>query len=724
MDFLSVEPLKLWIGVECTLNRVQDTYYSQIEKSGHSRRMTDLHLFSSLGAERIRYPFLWEQLCPAERPSWEWSDARMDELKKLNLIPIAGFLHHGSGPSHTQLTHVDFPQKFAEYAAAFAKRYPSVQDYTPINEILTTARFSCLYGHWYPHKKNDADFIRAVFNQCKATVLAMNEIKSVNSQARLIQTEDLGKAQSTAPLKYQSDFENERRWLSFDFLTGKVDRGHSLYDYLLLELKEEEISWMQDHHCGIDVLGLNHYHLSNRFLDHRLNLYPPLFHGGNGRDLYADVGAIDTGQVAPPSVESILLEAWNRYERPMAVTEVHCRGFRESQLRWFNEVWQSAKNLRAQQIPIQAVTAWSLLGSFDWNELCTKDNYFYEPGVFDLRSADGNPRKTLLTDMLESCAQEKSFGHPLLEQKGVWNTPARILYAPNEIFTPLDPVKGRPILITGGGGTLSRAFARICARRNIPFRLLSRAQLDITRRDHVLKILTEFNPWAVINTAGYVKVDEAESDVERCFRENVHGPEILALECLEKNIQLMTFSSDLVFDGESENPYLESHEARPLNIYGYSKAVAEQKVLSLNQEALVIRTSAFFGPWDEYNFITSCLRALQQKQYFLAAQDVRISPTYIPDLANVSLDLLMDKEKGLVHLVNDGDVSWSEFALLAVQRTEPFKKHLVVPCPLADLNKPARRPYNSVLKSERYHRLLPSIEEGLEKYFRELEVSI
>lgn len=720
--------VKLWIGVECTLNRVQDDYFSQMEDSGHISRIRDLKLFSELGAEKIRYPALWEQLTGKDglAPEWKWLDDRLLYLKRLRLQPIIGFVHHGSGPRFTNLLDPQFPEKLSRFARSFARRYPWVEDYTPINEILTTARFSCLYGHWYPHRTNAADFVKAVYLQCKATVLAMREVRKFNPRARLIQTEDLGRTQSTEPLLYQRDFENERRFLALDFLCGKVDERHPLYEHVRLGLDDKELAWMRDNAMTPDIFGINHYHLSNRFLDHRLELYPKGFHGGNGQDAYVDVGAIDTGQAEPVPVHEVLSDVWNRYQKPIAVTEVHTRGYRESQMRWFHEVWTAANRLKKQGVDIRAVTAWSLLGSFHWNKLCTERSGFYEPGVFDLRTMSGRPKKTAYTRMIASLGKTGFYDHPVLEQKGWWHDSRRVLFAPSEkhLSSPLTgPSSGRPILITGGRGTLSRAFARLCALRNLSYRVLSREELDITNPFHIKKIFAELKPWAVINTAGYVKVDQAELETEKCFKENVHGAEMLAAECRLKNLQFVTFSSDLVFGGEPRELYLESHLAAPLNIYGHSKAHAEQRVMAAHEEALIIRTSAFFGPWDEYNFVTQCLRAISRDKTFSAAADVRITPTYIPDLVHAVLELLLDKESGLVHLSNAGTLSWAEFALMAAEQFNRNQTQFIRPCTVDELNVLAKRPANSSLGSERF-KILPSLEGALERYFVDREVVI
>ncbi|HLP82488.1 MAG TPA: family 1 glycosylhydrolase, partial [Nitrosomonas sp.] len=329
--------LEIWGGLECTINRVRSCYNNQVLLNGHFHRATDLDLFASLGIKKLRYPMLWEAVAPHsfDEMNWEWIDSRMKRIQELDITPIAGLLHHGSGPGYTSLLDPKFPQKLARYAALVAQRYPWIEWYTPVNEPLTTARFSGLYGFWYPHHSNDRSMVRALLNQIKGIVLSMQAIRTVNPQAKLIQTEDIGRALATASVQYQADFENIRRWLTFDLLLGKVDRLHPAFQYLIKQgATRAELAWLQINSFPIDILGINHYPLSNRFLDHRLELYPERYHGGNGKDHYADVGAVDSGQVIPPAPIDVYREVWERYQRPIAVTEAHIGGPREAQMRW------------------------------------------------------------------------------------------------------------------------------------------------------------------------------------------------------------------------------------------------------------------------------------------------------------------------------------------------------------------------------------------------------
>jgi dTDP-4-dehydrorhamnose reductase len=319
-------------------------------------------------------------------------------------------------------------------------------------------------------------------------------------------------------------------------------------------------------------------------------------------------------------------------------------------------------------------------------------------------------------------SRDEEPDHPALDGAGWWRRPHRVIYsevASGDVEASnahrLYRRPARELLITGGTGTLGRAFARICEHRGLSYRLVTRAELDITSRDSVNAALTAYNPWAVINAAGYCRVDDAERDAERCFQANTAGPALLAEACAERCLPFVTFSSDLVFDGNARSPYRESDGVAPLGVYGRSKAFAEKNVLAAHPGALVVRTSAFFGPWDEYNFVTLTLRQLARRCAVRVAEDMTVSPTYIPDLVNTSLDLLIDGAMGLWHLANEGATTWADFARRAAS-ARGYSAALVLPVPAAALGFTALRPAYSALGSERGSGLMPALEIAMERY--------
>ncbi|WP_437501676.1 family 1 glycosylhydrolase [Sorangium sp. So ce1099] len=724
-------PLELWGGIECTVNRVHDAYHDQLDRSGHAHRLDDLDRFAELGIRALRYPVLWERTAPDGPAGFAWADARLGRLRDLGLRPIVGLVHHGSGPPRTSLVDPSFVEGLARFARAVAERYPWVEDYTPVNEPLTTARFSGLYGHWYPHGQDGRSFLRALLTQCRAIAAAMRAVREINPRARLVQTEDLGKTFSTPLLAYQAEHENHRRWLSLDLLMGRVDRDHPFYLQLLeWGASPGELEALVESPCPPDILGINYYITSERFIDERLDRYPSWMHGGNDRHAYADVEAVRVVAEGMGGHLRRLLEVWERYGRPVAITEAHLGSSREEQLRWLAEAHRAAVAARAAGADVRAVTAWALLGLFDWDSLVVRNRDRYEPGVFDVRGHA--PRPTALAGLVRALARGEPFEHPVLSSPGWWRRPERLLYpavsveerdgAPRVEPSGLGAAaeaEGPPLLIAGAAGTLGRAFARLCAYRGLPHRLLSRLEMDIADPASVERALERHAPWAVINTAGYVRVDDAELEPHRCARENASGPAVLAAACRERGVRLVTFSSDQVFDGTGTTPYVETDPARPLSAYGRSKAVAEQQVLSILPAALVVRTAAFIDPWDASNFVAAALRALRDGRPFSAAEDLVVTPTYTPDLVNAALDLLIDGERGLWHLTNRDAVTWAELVVrsAALARVDAAP---LVRCPSRALCFVAPRPRYSALGSRR-GLLLPALDDALERYLIDVD---
>lgn len=718
--------LEMWAGLECTVNRTFHGYSDQSVYNGHDvRGLDDLAAFASLGVRRIRYPVLWENTAPEspERLDFTTSDARLASLRQWGMSPIVGLVHHGSGPAYTSLVDPEFPRKLAAYAAKVAERYPWVDAYTPVNEPLTTARFSGLYGIWYPHGRDDETFSRALYNEIAGTVLSMRAIRNVNPSARLVQTDDLGRAGGTWRMRYRVEFENDRRWLTMDLLMGRVRPAHPMYAYLTEQggLSVDELRWLVDNPCPPDIMGINHYPLSNRFLDHRIELYPEWVQADDGINRYVDVGAVDTGQAESPSPEGLLREVWHRYRTLFAVTEAHIAGGREMQLRWLDEIWTTASRLRREGAPIVAVTAWALLGAFDWNTLCTTpgSDKRYESGVFDARWSP--PRPTALADMIRSLASDGSFEHPLLDRPGYWHQRGRALFAPSTLSAPQTPptARSRPLLVIGAGGELGRTFSECCDLRGIEHVLLSREDVELTS-ERTEDLLRELSPWAVIDASQ--RAGRVQANPERRWRENAQGTTYLAEACARHGIRFATFSSGTVFDGHATAPYRESDPVSPASAYGFAAAHVERGVTDVNPDALVIRPGTFFSPAGSNGFMDLTVQALRSGQTVRAPHNVTVSPTYVPDLVGACLDLIADRVAGLLHLTNKGAVSWVDWARSAADLVGADSSQVMVwPAAAAEPGFPVSRPRYRVLESERVDLLSP-FEDAFERFSNEMRL--
>lgn len=706
--------LELWGGHECTVSRTGENTTDQTRLSGHQDRIEDLELFASLGITSLRYPVLWERTAPdlPDVRDFSWSDERLSELHRLGINPIIGLIHHGSGPHYTSLLDPGFAAGLADHARAVAERYPWVRDWTPVNEPLTTARFSCLYGFWYPHRRDEAALWLALLNQIDATRLSMRAIRAVNPDARLIQTEDLGGVSGTNEVAGQVRFEKERRWITWDLLAGRVTPHHPLWDRIARHGLADRLAAIAADPCPADVIGINHYLCSNRYLTHRFDRHPGIAPASDGTPCI-NTDAVRTVE-RNDGIPELLRAAAARYGSTIAITECHNGSTREEQLRWFAQTWDAAVQARADGIDVVAVTAWSLLGAYDWNSLLTRHEGVYEPGVFDVRGP--GPRPTAMVGLLRSLARGETAPMPhIASGKGWWQRRERFYpgYGPGSESQPHPPA-GPPILITGASGTLARAFAGACELRGLAYVLTDRAALALDAPESIGAALDEHRPWAVINCAGIVDIDAAETRQQLCHRVNAVGPELLARASRERGARFVQISSDQVFDGGGQPPYVEKDPAHGLNAYGRSKAEAERRIALADPTALIVRTAAFFSPWDGHNFAVHAVDRLAAGEPVHAPDDQVVSPTYVPDLVAAILDLLIDEVSGIRHLASAGGASWAELARM-VARACQLDERLVVGVPTSALHQIARRPSDARLGTE-FGQIMPTLESAIARF--------
>lgn len=637
--------LEVWGGLECTIARIGHAYRDQIRETGHRDRIDDLDAIRDLGLRTLRYPILLEAVAPdhPDHCDWQWSDQRMARLQSLGIRPIVGLLHHGSGPRYTSLLDPHLPEILARHAERVAARYPWVDLYTPVNEPLTTARFSALYGHWYPHQADLGSFVRAVVLQCKAVMLAMQVVRKVNPQAKLVQTEDVGKTFGTPALTNQADHENIRRWLSLDLLCGRLDQHHCWYGFLQrLGVTESDLAFFLDCCVSPDIIGINHYLTSERFLDEAVERYPAALRGGNGPQIFADAEAVRVAM--PPGVlgpAARLTEVWERYQRPLAITEVHHGCTRDEQLRWLAEVWNAAGTVRAAGADVRAVTIWALMGTYDWNSLLTETRGFYEPGAFDVRAP--RPRQTALGRAVRDLVAKGRFDHAVLDGPGWWHRPERLYAKSRDGVSHARP--RRKLALTRADAPLTRVFTRICAARGLSAMILDTSVPPDAAALHGLGV------WAVIDTGAMAARTDAD----------FAATSLWARACAMLDLPWVGFSSDHVFDGCLGRPYSESDQVSPADPEAEAAWHRERALIAAHAEALLIRTGRLIDVEDEENTVTRLFRALASGRSPKLPVDI-LSYAYAPDFAHAVLDLLIDGETGLWHLVNQGATGMPDLA--------------------------------------------------------------
>lgn len=263
------------------------------------------------------------------------------------------------------------------------------------------------------------------------------------------------------------------------------------------------------------------------------------------------------------------------------------------------------------------------------------------------------------------------------------------------------------LLVIGGRGQLGRDVADAATRNGFGNVMAADLPiLDITDGASVRAALASLVERAgaaalrpvVINTAAYTAVDAAETDVERAYAVNAHGPAVLAGSCAEHGVHLLHVSTDYVFDGEAAAPYRPDDETVPRSVYGRSKLAGEHAVLAVEAPAHVVRTAWLYGAHGG-NFVRTMARLERSRETVDVVDDQRGSPTWTADLATALVGLAAAADRvppGVLHCVNSGQTTWYGLAQ-AVFTELGVDPQRVRPTTTADFPRPAPRPANSVL---------------------------
>ncbi|MGH8872196.1 MAG: dTDP-4-dehydrorhamnose reductase [Acidimicrobiia bacterium] len=274
------------------------------------------------------------------------------------------------------------------------------------------------------------------------------------------------------------------------------------------------------------------------------------------------------------------------------------------------------------------------------------------------------------------------------------------------------------IAVLGASGQLGSAFVRIMGDSCLP---VTRQDLDLEDPDSIESWVESTKPDLVINCAAYTAVDAAETDMETARTVNAIAVGSLADAAARHEARLVTFSTDYVFDGDKETGYVESDQPNPLNFYGRTKLEGERLALGANPQALVVRTSWLLSG-THANFASKMLELIS-KGPVRVVDDQRGRPTFVDDLVAATNLALTGGTVGILHLANDGQTTWFGLAqeIAEIAGLDPER---VSPCPSSDYPRPAKRPLNSVLDSERIEDQmispLPHYRPSLEATVREI----
>ena len=266
------------------------------------------------------------------------------------------------------------------------------------------------------------------------------------------------------------------------------------------------------------------------------------------------------------------------------------------------------------------------------------------------------------------------------------------------------------IWLIGNRGMLGQEIGKLLERYNIEY-CVSSSEVDITNFKDIESFGREKNIKWIINCAGYTQVDKAELEPEKAFRINKDGVKNIALFSAEREIKLIHFSTDYIFDGRFEKDvmaYKEEDKPNPINVYGKSKLAGEEEIKRIFDHYYIIRTAWLYGK-NGRNFASNLLRLLQEREEISLVSDQWSSPTYAVDLAAVILKIITDNSNkfGIYHFTNEGISNWYKFAEELYKKSRFLgivdyrKKIKIIPIKTRELNSLADRPRWSVLNKEK-----------------------
>ena len=276
------------------------------------------------------------------------------------------------------------------------------------------------------------------------------------------------------------------------------------------------------------------------------------------------------------------------------------------------------------------------------------------------------------------------------------------------------------VLLTGADGQLGTDFIKLFKLQNVDFIATDYRELDITKPENIKSFVSKYNFTHIINCAAYNDVDKAEVEQEICHLLNCTAPLYLAKTAKNINAIYMTYSTDFVFDGNKQTPYIETDIPNPLSIYGKSKLDGENFVLKEYKKSYVVRTSWVFGTGNN-NFNKQVIGWSKNRNQLNIVDDQLSSPTYSYDLAIYSWELMQTKKYGLYHLSNSEKCSkkeQAEYVLKSIGWTGT-----VGSAKTADFNLPAKRAEYSKLDSTKLENIigkkLPTWKNGIDRFLKE-----
>ncbi len=345
--------------------------------TGHYDRLEgDLDRIAALGVSCARYGLPWYLVQP-EPGRWDWAfaDRALEGLLDRGVEPIVDLVHYGT-PAWLEggFLSPEYPRAVAKYAAAVASRYKGrVRWYTPLNEPRVTAWYCGKLGHWPPYARGWSGFVRVMLNVCRGIVVTETTLRAVD---REIVTVHVDATDRYEPSEFhhveEATWRQSLVYLALDLVTGRVDAAHPLFEWLMKNgATEEELAWFRAHPAEPDVVGINLYPMFSRKVSvpgARVRFRMP----------YTGTSAL---------VEDIGRAYWERYRRPIMVTETASAGSLKRRSAWLNASVEGCRKLREEGVPVVGYTWWPTYSLVAWSYRGSNhpvDRHVVHMGLYDL----------------------------------------------------------------------------------------------------------------------------------------------------------------------------------------------------------------------------------------------------------------------------------------------------------------------------------------------------
>jgi dTDP-4-dehydrorhamnose reductase len=285
-------------------------------------------------------------------------------------------------------------------------------------------------------------------------------------------------------------------------------------------------------------------------------------------------------------------------------------------------------------------------------------------------------------------------------------------------------------IVTGKNGQLGRTLQTLSgAAPDIQFLFFDRNEMDITSAEQVESVFRRYTPAYLINAAAFTQVDKAESDQVAAYKTNTEAVRHLASCCNQYQCKFIHISTDYVFDGTSEAPYMENDKTNPINYYGYTKWQGEVIAVQQHPDSMILRTSWLYSEYG-HNFVRTMIRLMKERKELRIVHDQTGTPTYAADLAAALLNIVQVSEKkngiwhpGIFHFTNKGQATWFEFAC-TIRHLLDFDS-IIQPLLTSEYPTAAKRPSFSILDTQKFRThfdtVIPSWQESLKLCLFNLE---